>query len=42
MFAKAKAFNAVSFPNAGHGLNLHANAQGAFQQITDFLSAQGL
>ncbi|KAK0755705.1 hypothetical protein N5P37_011737 [Trichoderma harzianum] len=42
VFAYAKAFKAVSYPDAGHGLNLHANANGVFQQITDFLSEQGL
>ncbi len=42
VFSNAKAFKAVSFPDAGHGLNLHLNATGAFEQITTFLSDQGL
>lgn len=42
VFGKAKAFKAVSFPGAGHGLNLHLNAADSFKEITDFLSKNGL
>ncbi|KAF4637400.1 hypothetical protein G7Y89_g690 [Cudoniella acicularis] len=42
IFANAREFKAVSYPGAGHGLNLAANATGAFQIITDFLSDGGL
>jgi len=42
IFSNAKAFKAVSYPGAGHGLNLAANATGAFQIITDFLGESGL
>ncbi|KAE9375040.1 alpha/beta-hydrolase [Stipitochalara longipes BDJ] len=42
VFTNAKAFKAVSYPGAGHGLNLAANATGAFQIITDFLGENGL
>ncbi|KAK3984059.1 alpha/beta-hydrolase [Cladorrhinum sp. PSN332] len=42
IFSQAKAFEAVSFPGAGHGLNFHLNAADAFKRITDFLSANGL
>ncbi|KIW12549.1 hypothetical protein PV08_09826 [Exophiala spinifera] len=42
VFPQAKAFKAVSYPNAGHGLNLHLNARGAFKEITMFLSSHGL
>ena len=42
IFAKAKAFKAVSYPGSGHGLNLAANATGSFQIITDFLGSNGL
>ncbi|KAK3318000.1 hypothetical protein B0H66DRAFT_477694, partial [Apodospora peruviana] len=41
-FRGTKAFKAVSYPGAGHGLNLHLNAKGSFEEITDFLSANGL
>ncbi|KAL2060027.1 hypothetical protein VTL71DRAFT_9849 [Oculimacula yallundae] len=37
-----KAFKAVSYPGAGHGLNFASNATGAFELITDFLSDNGL
>jgi len=42
VFANARAFKAVSYPGAGHALNLAANATGAFQIITDFLGESGL
>ncbi|KAK3323878.1 Alpha/Beta hydrolase protein [Cercophora scortea] len=42
VFSTAKAFKAVSYPLAGHGINLHLNAVGAFKEITDFLSTNGL
>ncbi|KAK0620440.1 Alpha/Beta hydrolase protein [Immersiella caudata] len=41
-FANSRAFTAVSYPGAGHGLNLHLNAAGSFKEITDFLRANGL
>ncbi|KAK0643896.1 Alpha/Beta hydrolase protein [Cercophora newfieldiana] len=41
-FANASAFKAVSYPGAGHGLNLHLNAAGSFKEITDFLGDNGL
>ncbi|KAK4454242.1 Alpha/Beta hydrolase protein [Podospora aff. communis PSN243] len=41
-FANARAFKAVSYPGAGHGLNLHLNAAGSFKEITDFLGENGL
>lgn len=42
IFAKAKAFKAISYPRAGHGLNFAKDATGAFRLITDFLGANGL
>ncbi|KFY84988.1 hypothetical protein V500_08808 [Pseudogymnoascus sp. VKM F-4518 (FW-2643)] len=42
IFAKAKAFKAVSYPGSGHGLNLATNATGSFEIITDFLGSNGL
>ncbi|KAH7319039.1 Alpha/Beta hydrolase protein [Rhexocercosporidium sp. MPI-PUGE-AT-0058] len=42
IFRKAKAFKAISYPGAGHGLNFALNATGAFDLITDFLNANGL
>jgi hypothetical protein len=42
IFANAKAFKAVSYPGAGHGLNFAANATGSFKIITDFLEENGL
>lgn len=39
IFGNAKAFQAVSYPEAGHGLNLALNAQGSFNIILDFLNA---
>jgi hypothetical protein len=42
IFSKAKAFEAISFPGAGHGLNFALNATLAFKRITDFLCANGL
>ncbi|TVY75796.1 hypothetical protein LSUE1_G003867 [Lachnellula suecica] len=42
IFSKAKAFKAVSYPGAGHGLNFAANATGSFKIITDFLQENGL
>ncbi len=42
VFANARAFKAVSYAGAGHGLNLAANATGAFQIMTDFLGENGL
>ncbi|KAK3389526.1 Alpha/Beta hydrolase protein [Podospora didyma] len=42
VFGHANAFKAISYPGAGHGINFHLNATGAFQDITDFLSASGL
>ncbi|KAK3353891.1 Alpha/Beta hydrolase protein [Lasiosphaeria hispida] len=41
-FGKAKPFKAISYPGAGHGLNLHLNAAGAFKEILDFVAASGL
>ena len=41
IFSKAKAFKTVSYPDTGHGINLHLTAVGAFKEITDFLSASG-
>lgn len=34
---KAKAYKAVSYPGAGHGLNFALNAAGAFKIILDFI-----
>jgi hypothetical protein len=42
IFAKAKAFEAISFPGAGHGVNFARNATLAFKAIIDFLGANGL
>lgn len=42
IFSKAKAFKAISYPGAGHGLNFASNATGAFAAITDFLHESGL
>ncbi|KAL5315096.1 hypothetical protein ACEPPN_017747 [Leptodophora sp. 'Broadleaf-Isolate-01'] len=42
IFSHAKAFKAVSYTGAGHGLNFALNATGAFGLITDFLSSNGL
>ncbi|KAH9216272.1 Alpha/Beta hydrolase protein [Leptodontidium sp. 2 PMI_412] len=42
IFSHAKAFKAVSYTGAGHGLNFALNATGAFGLITDFLSTNGL
>ncbi|OAQ61842.1 alpha/beta-Hydrolase [Pochonia chlamydosporia 170] len=42
IFSKSKAFKAVSYSGAGHGLNLHLNAVGAFQEVMSFLSCNGL
>ncbi|KAK0717924.1 Alpha/Beta hydrolase protein [Lasiosphaeria miniovina] len=42
VFSHAKSFKAVSFPGAGHGLNLHLNAAESFKEITDFLTSNGL
>jgi hypothetical protein len=42
IFSKAKAFEAISFPGAGHGLNFALNATLAFKKITDFLGSNGL
>lgn len=39
IFAKAKAFKAVSYPEAGHGLNFALNVQGAYKVIFDFIGA---
>jgi hypothetical protein len=38
-FANAKAFKAVSYPKAGHGLNFALSAPGAFKIIIDFIDA---
>ena len=42
LFGQAKAFKAISYLGSEHALNLAANAQGAFEMITDFLSGNGL
>ncbi|PVH74517.1 alpha/beta-hydrolase [Cadophora sp. DSE1049] len=42
IFSQAKAFKAVSYAGAGHGLNFALNATGAFELITEFLSTNGL
>lgn len=42
IFNNTRAFEAISYPGAGHGLNFAANATGAFELITDFLSTNGL
>ncbi|KAK0732082.1 Alpha/Beta hydrolase protein [Lasiosphaeris hirsuta] len=42
IFGKATPFKAVSYPGAGHGLNLHLNAAGSFKQILDFVVLSGL
>ncbi|KAJ5349502.1 hypothetical protein N7541_007229 [Penicillium brevicompactum] len=42
VFPKASAFTAYIQPETGHGINLHYNSTGAYQQINDFLGAQGL
>ncbi|KAL7904240.1 Alpha/Beta hydrolase protein [Trichoderma velutinum] len=42
VFKKAKHFKAVSYPGAGHALNLASNATGSFEIITDFLQKSGL
>ena len=39
MFTNAKAYRAVSYPGAGHGLNFALNAAGAFEIILDFVKA---
>ncbi|KAE8334730.1 hypothetical protein BDV24DRAFT_156631 [Aspergillus arachidicola] len=41
-FPAAKVFQAYIQPNTGHGLNLHYNATGAYEYITDFLRQNGL
>ena len=35
-------FSAVIQPNAGHGINLHYNASGAYNVINKFLNSKGL
>ncbi|KAL7940582.1 Alpha/Beta hydrolase protein [Trichoderma barbatum] len=42
VFKKAKHFKAVSYPGAGHALNLASNATGSFDIITDFMQQSGL
>jgi hypothetical protein len=42
VFPSASAFAAYIQPNTGHGINLHHNATGAYQQIHNFLAAHGL
>ncbi|KAJ6010197.1 hypothetical protein N7522_005213 [Penicillium canescens] len=42
VFPSASAFSAYIQPNTGHGINLHHNATGAYQQIHDFLATHGL
>jgi hypothetical protein len=37
IFCKAKAFKAVSWPGACHGLNFALNAKSAYGEIFDFL-----
>lgn len=37
ILSNAKAFKAVSYPKAGHGLNFALNAPGAFKIIFDFI-----
>jgi len=38
LFDGAKAYKAVSYPGAGHGLNFALNAPGAFKIILDFIN----
>ncbi|KAJ5307011.1 hypothetical protein N7508_006026 [Penicillium antarcticum] len=42
VFPSASCFSAYIQPNTGHGINLHHNATGAYQQIHNFLEAHGL
>ncbi|KAJ5766005.1 uncharacterized protein N7511_003621 [Penicillium nucicola] len=42
VFPSASTFSAYIQPNTGHGINLHYNATGAYQQIHNFLRANGL
>jgi hypothetical protein len=38
IFAKAKAFKAVSYEKGAHGLNFAIDAPGAFKQILEFIN----
>ncbi|KAK4188449.1 Alpha/Beta hydrolase protein [Podospora australis] len=42
VFTRTRSFKTVSFPKAGHALNLHLNAASSFKVITDFLRKNGL
>ena len=41
-FPAVSAFEAYAHPNAGHAINLHHNATGAYIVMQDFLVSNGL